>query len=65
MQKFNPSDWLPCTPARLYLNRETGEVAIRAGFRNRYTGKIKTFEREATIEEIEAGRPLDQQKSPG
>lgn len=57
--RFSPPDWIPLTPPRLWVDPETGEVQVRAGFRNRYTGKIKTFWREARIEEIESGE-IDQ-----
>lgn len=57
--RFSPSEWIPLTPPRLFIDQETGEVQVRAGFRNRYTGKIKTFWREASIEEIESGE-IDQ-----
>jgi hypothetical protein len=56
--RFSPStsdEWIPLTPPRLFIDKETGEVQVRAGFRNRYTGKIKTFWREASIEEIQSG----------
>jgi hypothetical protein len=56
--RFSPTtsdEWIPLTPPRLFIDQETGEVQVRAGFRNRYTGKIKTFWREASIEEIQSG----------
>jgi hypothetical protein len=56
--RFSPStsdEWIPLTPPRLFIDKETGEVQVRAGFRNRYSGKIKTFWREASIEEIQRG----------
>jgi hypothetical protein len=55
---FNPQDWRLHTRPRLVVDKETGEVYVSAGFRHKITGKVKEWRREATLEEIETGHPV-------
>jgi hypothetical protein len=52
--------WTRLSPPLLFIDPETGEVTVRAAFKHKVSGKIKTFEREATIEEIEKGRAREE-----
>jgi hypothetical protein len=45
--------WERLSRPRLHVDKETGEVTVRAAFRHKVSGKIKTFQREASAEEIE------------
>jgi hypothetical protein len=42
--------WTRLSKPRLHIDPETGEVTVRAAFRHKVSGKIRTWQREATIE---------------
>jgi hypothetical protein len=52
--------WTRLTRPRLHIDPETGEVTVRAAFRHKVSGKIRTWQREATIEEIERGEAKEE-----
>jgi hypothetical protein len=57
---FNIHDWSKFTPSRMYLDPATGEVQVRAGFKNKKTGKIRVLWRVASEEEIANWKAKDE-----